>query len=64
VLVRLRYDPRTREYMQRRTKQGLSKPEIIRCLKRYVTREVFNVLTVRSGENPPVVAAAQLSRAA
>jgi len=32
VLGRLRYDARTRAYADRRTKQGLSKPEIIRCL--------------------------------
>ncbi|WP_345075232.1 IS110 family transposase, partial [Phytohabitans flavus] len=34
VLTRLRWDPRTRAYAERRTKQGLSKKEIIRCLKR------------------------------
>ncbi|MFI6396480.1 IS110 family transposase, partial [Nonomuraea sp. NPDC050540] len=32
TLVRLRWDPRTRAYMERRTKEGLSKKEIIRCL--------------------------------
>jgi len=35
VLGRLRYDSRTRVYADRRTKEGLSKPEIIRCLKRH-----------------------------
>jgi transposase len=45
VLVRLRWDPRTREYMQRRTKEGLSKKEIIRCLKRYVARELYQLIT-------------------
>jgi transposase len=44
VLCRLRHDPATRAYAQRRTKQGLSKPEIIRCLKRYVAREVYRTL--------------------
>ena len=44
VLGRLRYDLRTREYPDRRTKEGLSKPEIIRCLKRYVAREVYTAL--------------------
>ncbi|WP_229689998.1 IS110 family RNA-guided transposase, partial [Microbispora bryophytorum] len=38
VICRLRWDPRTRAYMARRTKDGLSKKEIIRCLKRYVAR--------------------------
>jgi transposase len=41
VVVRLRYDPRTKEYMRRRTGEGMSKTEVIRCLKRYVAREVF-----------------------
>jgi len=44
VLVRLRYDHRTKEYMQRRTGEGMSKTEVIRCLKRYVAREVFSRL--------------------
>jgi transposase len=44
VLVRLCYDQATKDYMARRTKQGKSKKEIIRCLKRYVAREVFAVL--------------------
>jgi hypothetical protein len=44
VLCRLRYDLATRAYAERRTKQGLSKPEIIRCLKRYVLREVYRTL--------------------
>jgi transposase len=33
--------PATRTYLQRRTEQGLSKKEIIRCLKRYVARETY-----------------------
>jgi transposase len=44
ALCRMRYDPRTRDYVDRRTKQGLSKTEIIRCLKRYVVREVHAAL--------------------
>ncbi len=44
VVVRMRYCPRTRAYVARRTQQGLSKPEIIRCLKRYLAREVFRAL--------------------
>lgn len=44
VLSRLRHDPATRAYAQRRTTQGLSKPEIFRCLKRYVARQIFTVL--------------------
>jgi hypothetical protein len=37
-------DPRTKAYVERRTKEGLSKPEIIRCLKRYVARETYSLL--------------------
>jgi transposase len=44
VVVRMRFCPRTRAYVERRTKQGLSKPEIIRCIKRYLAREVYHAL--------------------
>jgi transposase len=44
VVVRLRWHPPTIAYAQRRTAEGLSKREIIRCLKRYVAREVFRLL--------------------
>jgi transposase len=43
-LARMRRDPRTREYVARRTQEGKSKREIIRCLKRYVARETYRVL--------------------
>ncbi|MBP2047951.1 transposase [Streptomyces griseochromogenes] len=41
VVTRLRRDARTRLYLERRTQQGMSKREIIRCLKRYVAREIY-----------------------
>ena len=44
VIVRLRYCPRTRAYVERRTAEGKTMPEIIRCLKRYLAREVFNAI--------------------
>jgi transposase len=44
VVVRLRWHQPTRDYLARRTTEGLSKREIIRCLKRYVAREVFAAL--------------------
>jgi transposase len=44
VIVRLRYHDRTRKYFQRRTQEGKTKTEVIRCLKRYVAREVFSIL--------------------
>jgi len=44
VIVRLRYHESTRTYFQRRMGEGKTKTEIIRCLKRYVAREVFGIL--------------------
>jgi hypothetical protein len=41
VIVRLAHDERTRAYAERRTAEGLSKSEIIRCLKRYLARELY-----------------------
>jgi transposase len=45
ALTRLRDDPRTRAYAQRRTTQGKTPKEILRCLKRYLARELFPLLT-------------------
>lgn len=58
VLNRLRYDPRSRAYAERRTQEGLSKPEIIRCLKRYVAREIYHVLVPTPATANPVHIAA------
>jgi transposase len=44
VLVRLRYHQPTRDYMTRRTTEGKTTKEIIRCLKRYLAREIYTVL--------------------
>jgi transposase len=44
AIVRLRHHAPTRAYFARRTAEGLSKREIIRCLKRYIAREVFAAL--------------------
>ena len=43
-MVRLATCPRTRAYAQRRQTEGKSRREIIRCLKRYIAREVFRLL--------------------
>ena len=40
AVCRLRYCPKTRAYVERRTGEGKTKKEIIRCLKRYIAREV------------------------
>ena len=46
VITRMRNDPRTQAYVERRLKEGRSKSEIIRVLKRYVAREVYKHLPV------------------
>ena len=58
VITRLGTDERTRAYVERRTAEGLTKPEIIRCLKRYVAREIYGVLS------PPTAAPEDLAAAA
>lgn len=47
ALSRLRYDDRTRAYADRRTSEGRTRREIIRCLKRYIARDLYRLL-----ENP------------
>ena len=44
VVVRLRHDLRTQTYLRRRTAERMSKIEVIRCLKRYVAREVYSAI--------------------
>ncbi|WP_427017056.1 IS110 family transposase (plasmid) [Pseudarthrobacter sp. P1] len=44
VLVRMSKDQRTRDYVAKRTADGKAKLEIMRCLKRYVAREIYRVL--------------------
>ena len=43
-MTRLACDPRTKAYAARRTAAGKTKKEIIRCLKRYIAREIYNAL--------------------
>ena len=44
AIVRMASDPATQAYVQRRTQQGLSKKEILRCLKRYIARQLYRLL--------------------
>jgi transposase len=44
VFTRMVNDPRTQHYIERRMKDGRTKKEAVRCLKRYVSREVFAAL--------------------
>ena len=50
AIGRLRTDPRTKAYMAKRIAEGHSKLEIIRCLKRYIAREVFTLIKSRRRE--------------
>ena len=52
-LARMRRDQRTQEYVARRTAEGKSKREIIRCLKRYIAREVYRVLISYGARSSP-----------
>jgi transposase len=49
AVVRMGLHQPTRDYVERRTKEGKTKLEIIRCLKRYIAREIYTALT-----NPPL----------
>ena len=53
VLGRMRHDARTRAYVERRTHEGLAKPEIIHCLNRYVAREIYNTLNLTTPTKKP-----------
>jgi transposase len=50
TIVRMRHHQPTRDYVERRTAEGLSKREIIRCLKRYVAREIYANLPRQTAE--------------
>ena len=59
VIVRMRFHQPTIDYVTRRTAEGLSKRDIIRCLKRFLAREIYQAVMVdhrarQAGEkNPP-----------
>ena len=52
-MVRMGRDRRTKEYVARRTAEGKSRREIVRCLKRYVAREVYRVLVPAASPSGP-----------
>jgi len=47
TIVRLSSDQRSKDYLAKRISEGKSKPEAIRCLKRYIAREVFRALPIQ-----------------
>jgi transposase len=61
-VVRLRYRDRTRAYARRRAAEGRSKREILRCLKRYIAREVYHALRADLARTPPDRAKRRVAR--
>ncbi len=64
VITRMHWDETTKVYVARRTAEGKTKPEIMRCLKRYLARHVYRCLrpadsaTQHTHESPKDLAAA------
>jgi transposase len=55
AVCRMSRDDRTRAYVAKRTAEGKSKKEIIRCLKRYIAREIYRILASLSlGGSPSI----------
>ncbi|MFE2158930.1 IS110 family transposase [Streptomyces lydicus] len=52
VLVRMQHDPRTRNYAARRTAEGMSTKDVMRCLKRFVAREVYRHIKTAGAPAP------------
>ena len=56
VMTRMSHDPRTKAYVARRTAQGKTIKEIMRCLKRYIARQVYKDLVLHAdaaqGDHP------------
>ena len=52
----MRHHDATRAYVLKRTKEGLSKREIIRCLERYVVPEIHRTLIRHISPAPTVIA--------
>lgn len=57
TIVRLRRDNRTQQYIRRRVAEGKTRREAIRCLKRYICREIYGDITT-AHSSPGAVAAA------
>lgn len=58
TLSRLRWDQATRDYVERRVRQGKTRREAIRCLKRYIARELYPLLTPPAARPTTVITAA------
>lgn len=54
AIVRMRDDHETKIYTARRTAEGKTRREIVRCIKRYIVREIYNALC--RPKSPPIAA--------
>lgn len=54
AMVRMRSEPRTKAYVERRVGEGLSSKEIHRCLKRYIVRELYPLILLDLAESAGV----------
>ncbi len=54
AIVRMRDDNRAKTYADRRTSEGKTRREIVRCIKRFIVREIYRALCV----SPQVTSAA------
>lgn len=52
VVTRMRMDPVTRAYVERRITEGRTLREIRRCLKRYLARQIYRHLNATAGDAP------------
>jgi transposase len=64
VVTRMRWDERTRAYLERRIGEGRSKREVMRCLKRYVAREVYTLIRADTHLASPPTPVSSLATAA
>jgi hypothetical protein len=44
AIVRMSHDEKTKKYIARRNSEGKTKRETIRCLKRYIARDLYRIL--------------------
>ena len=58
TIARLRWDKRTQDYLRRRVAEGKTRREAIRCLKRYIAREIYQDLTKTKSTPPSAQSAA------
>ena len=52
AISRLRWDPHTKAYLQRRISEGKTKREALRCLKRYIARQLYPLLLDQPTTHP------------